>query len=233
MPNRRPQLEIVAPSASPEEAAAVVAALEQFLRDFAPVIVEAAPQANPWQRAALLEATGREPDAPVALGRPGSLGQASGARAPTRHVCVRHQKVSNRPTPSVDPSKRPEPPADANAFRRPSMQYMLLIYTPADPTPSRPSTAAWMSYSQQLQESGAMVAGDGLQGLETATTVRVRDGESLVTDGPFAETKEMLAGYYLIDVARPRRARSAWAAKIPSVGYGSVEVRPVMVFDQG
>ena len=77
-----------------------------------------------------------------------------------------------------------------------------------------------------------MVAGDGLQGLETATTVRVRDGESLVTDGPFAETKEMLAGYYLIDVP-DLDAALAWAAKIPSVGYGSVEVRPVMVFDQG
>ena len=80
------------------------------------------------------------------------------------------------------------------------MQYMLLIYTPVDATPEPAETAAWMSYTQQLQESGAMVAGDGLQGLETATTVRVRDGESLVTDGPFAETKEMLGGYYLVDL---------------------------------
>jgi hypothetical protein len=112
------------------------------------------------------------------------------------------------------------------------MQYMLLIYTPVDAVPEQAETAAWMSYSQQLQESGAMVAGDGLQGLETATTVRVREGESLVTDGPFAETKEMLAGYYLIDVPDLDGAL-AGAAKIPSVGYGSVEVRPVMVFDQG
>ena len=67
--------------------------------------------------------------------------------------------------------------------------------------------------------------------LETATTVRVRDGETLVTDGPFAETKEMLGGYYLIDVPDLDGAL-AWAAKIPNVGYGSVEVRPVMVFDQ-
>jgi hypothetical protein len=111
------------------------------------------------------------------------------------------------------------------------MQYMLLIYTPADPTSEQAGTDAWMSYNQQLQESGSMVAGDGLQGLETATTVRVRDGESLVTDGPFAETKEMLAGYYLIDVP-DLDAALAWAAKIPSVGYGSVEVRPVMLFDQ-
>jgi hypothetical protein len=70
VPNRRPQLEIVAPSASPEEAAAVVAALERFLRDFAPVIVEPAPRANPWQRAALLEGTGREPDGPSPWGDP-------------------------------------------------------------------------------------------------------------------------------------------------------------------
>jgi hypothetical protein len=140
--------------------------------------------------------------------------------------------VSNRATPSVDPSKRPETPADANAFRRLSMQYMLLIYRPVDETPEQAETAAWMSYTQQLQESGAMVAGDGLQGLETATTVRVRDGESLVTDGPFAETKEMLAGYYLIDVGDLDGAL-AWAAKIPSVSSGSVEVRPVMVYDQG
>jgi hypothetical protein len=70
VPNRRPKLEIVAPSASPEEAAAVVAALERFMRDFAPVAVEEAPRANPWQRAALLEGTGREPDAPSPWGDP-------------------------------------------------------------------------------------------------------------------------------------------------------------------
>jgi hypothetical protein len=70
MPNRRPQLEIVAPSASPEEAAAVVAALTQFLRDFAPVIVAAPDKPNPWQRAALLEATGRDPDGPSPWGDP-------------------------------------------------------------------------------------------------------------------------------------------------------------------
>jgi hypothetical protein len=70
VPNRRPQLEIVAPSASPEEAAAVVAALEQFLRDFAPVVVAERPRANPWQRAALLEGIGREPDALSPWGDP-------------------------------------------------------------------------------------------------------------------------------------------------------------------
>lgn len=70
MPNRRPQLEIVAPAASPEEAAAVVAALEQFMRDFAPVVVAEKPRQSPWLRAALLEGTGREPDAPSPWGDP-------------------------------------------------------------------------------------------------------------------------------------------------------------------
>jgi hypothetical protein len=115
------------------------------------------------------------------------------------------------------------------------MQYMLLIYTPVEGGPAPQELAAehprWMQYTQDLQESGALVAGDALQGLDTATAVRVRDDETLVTDGPFAETKEMLGGYYLIDVPDLDTAL-AWAAKIPSVGYGSVEVRPIMVFDQ-
>ena len=70
MPNRRPQLRIVAPSASPEEAAAVVAAVERFLRATAPPAAPAAPQRNPWQRAALLEGTGREPGEPSPWGDP-------------------------------------------------------------------------------------------------------------------------------------------------------------------
>jgi hypothetical protein len=75
-----------------------------------------------------------------------------------------------------------------------------------------------------------MRAGEALQGGDTATTVRVRDGQRLTSDGPFAETKEVLGGYYVIDVP-DLDAALAWAEKIPSVGYGSVEVRPVMVFD--
>ena len=111
------------------------------------------------------------------------------------------------------------------------MQYLLLIYVPTDWTPDPAEGPRWMSYTQELQSSGAMLAGDALDSLDTATTVRVRDTETLVTDGPFAETKELLAGYYLIDVP-DLDAALGWAAKIPSVGYGSVEVRPVMVFDR-
>ena len=113
-------------------------------------------------------------------------------------------------------------------------QYMLLIYSPTEGGPSPEEAQAelprWFEYTQQLQESGAMVAGDALQPVDTATTVRVRDGERLTSDGPFAETKEVLGGYYIIDVA-DLDAALAWAERIPSIGYGSVEVRPVMVFD--
>ncbi|MEA2220623.1 MAG: hypothetical protein QOJ35_3249 [Solirubrobacteraceae bacterium] len=114
-------------------------------------------------------------------------------------------------------------------------QYMLLIYSPTDsartPEELEAEMPKWFSYTQELQESGAMVAGDALEPADTATTVRVRDGETVITDGPFAETKEALGGYYLVDVA-DLDAALAWAAKIPNVGYGSIEVRPVVVFDQ-
>jgi hypothetical protein len=111
------------------------------------------------------------------------------------------------------------------------MQYMLLIYTPAD-TPRDASTyTAYMAFTEELQASGQMVAGDGLEGLDAATTVRVRDDETLLTDGPFAETKEMLAGYYLVDVP-DLDAALGWAAKIPGAAFGSIEVRPVMVYDR-
>lgn len=111
------------------------------------------------------------------------------------------------------------------------MQYLLLIYNPTGEVAEPATHEAWMAYSSRLAQSGAMVAGDGLQGIETAQTVRVRDGETLVTDGPFAETREMLAGYYLIEVP-DLDAALGWAAQMPNVGYGSVEVRPVMVFDR-
>ena len=106
------------------------------------------------------------------------------------------------------------------------MQYMLLIQFPVDED-LHATPEAWTAYTTALMESGAMVSGAGLQGVETATTVRVREGETLVTDGPFAETKEMLGGYYLIDVP-DLDAALAWAAKVPNAPYGSVEVRPLM-----
>jgi hypothetical protein len=111
---------------------------------------------------------------------------------------------------------------------------MLLIYgDPAEAPPAAQSEEQmqrWFQYTQELQESGAMKAGDALQLPETATTVRVRNDETLLTDGPFAETKEILGGYYLIDVA-DLDAALGWPAKMPNNTSGSVEVRPDMTFD--
>jgi hypothetical protein len=111
------------------------------------------------------------------------------------------------------------------------MQYLLLIYIPTEDVPEPATHEQWMDFTRRLGASGAMVAGDALLGTETARTVRVREGEALVTDGPFAETKEMLGGYYLIDVPDLDEALR-WAAQVPNAGYGSIEVRPVMVFDR-
>ena len=117
------------------------------------------------------------------------------------------------------------------------MQYALLIYddptgAPASESPeAQAEFGAWMTYSEDLGNSGAMRGGEALHPPTEATSVRVRGGEALVTDGPFAETKEVLGGFYIIDVP-DLDAALEWAKKIPSVGRGTVEVRPVMVFDQ-
>ncbi len=116
------------------------------------------------------------------------------------------------------------------------MKYMLLLVSdPADePTPADdtfgPYMAEWEAYTQALVDAGAMVAGEALQGAETASTVKVRDGKRIVTDGPFIESKEVIGGYYVIDVA-DLDAALEWAARIPNAHFGTVEVRPVMEFD--
>ena len=86
------------------------------------------------------------------------------------------------------------------------------------------------SFTESIRESGSYVAGDALQPTSTATTVRVRDGKTLVTDGPFAETKEQLGGYYLVDAKDMDEALKI-AERIPSARYGSIEVRPVVVWE--
>jgi hypothetical protein len=110
-------------------------------------------------------------------------------------------------------------------------QYMLSIYVPAEGGPTPEEQAAegplWFQYTEGLRNAGVFVAGDALHDVTTATTVRVRDGETQITDGPFAETKEFLGGYYVIDVPDLDTALEH-AAGIPSVGRGSVEVRPVV-----
>jgi hypothetical protein len=114
-------------------------------------------------------------------------------------------------------------------------QYMLLIYgDPADAPPADQQEAVyaeWLNYTNALVASGAMINGAPLEGTEAAKTVRVRGGDTQLTDGPFAETKEILGGYYLIDVPTIEEA-VALAAKMPNIESGSVEVRPVVVFPE-
>ncbi|MGI9612436.1 MAG: YciI family protein [Acidimicrobiales bacterium] len=116
------------------------------------------------------------------------------------------------------------------------MRYLLLLYSAADagPADGSPEQAAqmpkWFEFSNELSEAGSHLAGEALHGEETATTVRVRDGAPIVTDGPFAETKEVLGGFYMIDVENLDEAKK-WAAKVPLAPYGSVEIRPIMEID--
>ncbi len=110
------------------------------------------------------------------------------------------------------------------------MKYMLLIYN--DPTTWNPADGdkimgEYMAFTQEIMDSGEMLAGDPLQGADTATSVRVRNGTRTTTDGPFAETKEVLGGYYIVDVKDLDRAIEL-AAKIPDARTATVEVRPVM-----
>jgi hypothetical protein len=114
------------------------------------------------------------------------------------------------------------------------MHYLLLIY--GDPSEAPPESQSdeqmqrWFQYTEDLESAGVMKGGNALQMPEAATTVRIRNDETLLTDGPFAETKEILGGYYLIDVP-DLDAALGWAAKMPNITYGSVEVRPVVMFD--
>ena len=113
------------------------------------------------------------------------------------------------------------------------MQYLLLIHDDpqlwADMSDDERNAyfGEYMEYTQALTDAGVYVGGNQLQGTDTATTVRVRDGETLTTDGPFAETKEQLAGYYLIEAESLDEALE-WGARIPSALIGTIEVRPVV-----
>jgi len=111
------------------------------------------------------------------------------------------------------------------------MQYMLLIYGDETIWANMPEAEAkrtmqaYVEYSQALAASGILRGGSELSPVTTATTVRVRNGKTLIADGPFMETKEQLGGYYLIEAANLDEAIK-WAAKIPSAGMGSIEIRP-------
>ncbi len=113
------------------------------------------------------------------------------------------------------------------------MHYMLQFYEtteerakPNDPAQAEAYWGGWNAFIGALAQSGAMVGGNGLQPPEVATTLRVENGTRHVVDGPFADTKEMLAGYVILD-APDLDAALEWAARVPCVTGGSVEIRPV------
>ncbi len=109
------------------------------------------------------------------------------------------------------------------------MKYLCLVYSEEDKLhslPESPKDAECLAYDEKVKASGHWVAGEALQPVRTATTVRVRNGKTSVTDGPFAETKEQLAGFWLID-ARDLDDAIQVAAGIPAARVGSIEVRPL------
>ncbi len=115
------------------------------------------------------------------------------------------------------------------------MQYMALIYDTDDNRNDMPAEerkqllADYATFTEEIKAAGVFLAGDALNPVDTATTIRIRDGKTLTTDGPFAETKEQLGGYYLLECKDLDEALH-WAGKIPTARYGSIEVRPVMVW---
>jgi hypothetical protein len=119
------------------------------------------------------------------------------------------------------------------------MQYLILIYDEqtANPSPEPPDPATWgplmeeyNAYTKMLRDTGRWVAGEALQPVTTATTIRVRDGQTMTTDGPFAETKEALGGFYLVEARDLDEALEIGAA-CPGAKLGSIEVRPIVDFD--
>jgi len=115
------------------------------------------------------------------------------------------------------------------------MRYMLLIYGDESAYPDmseadqQAQLAKWFAYTEEMRNAGVAQQGDALKPTATATTVRDKDGEPLVMDGPFAETKEQLGGYYLLDVADLDEAIK-WAHKCPGAKQGTIELRPIMEF---
>src|SRR5438552_2012824 len=112
------------------------------------------------------------------------------------------------------------------------MKYMLLIYANEGGFQALPKAeaerglAAYQAYTEALEKAGVRVASNRLRPVASATTVRIADGKTNVLNGPYAETREQLGGYYLIDVADLDAALS-WAARCPGASHGVVEVRPV------
>jgi len=116
------------------------------------------------------------------------------------------------------------------------MQFLCLIYEDESIVDGNTEEqnqalfADYMKFTESVKASGNLVAGDALQPTSTATTVRVRNGQKELYDGPFAETKEQLGGYYLLECQSLDEAIEL-ASRIPSAQYGSIEVRPIMMFE--
>lgn len=112
------------------------------------------------------------------------------------------------------------------------MQFMALIYSTegADDVDWPELMAQYGAFGEEAGAAGVLGPGNALQPVSTATSVCVRDGKTHITDGPFAETKEQLGGYYILECKDLDEALK-WAAKIPTSRYGTIEVRPVMVFE--
>jgi hypothetical protein len=117
------------------------------------------------------------------------------------------------------------------------MRYIALIYTDESrdatqtPEQQQATMAAYYAFGDAATKAGVMGTGDALEGTNMATTVRVRNGELMTTDGPFAETKEQLGGFYILNCKDLDEAVK-WAAKIPASEYGSIEVRPIIEFPE-
>jgi hypothetical protein len=117
------------------------------------------------------------------------------------------------------------------------MQYLMLIYTDEATVAKAPAEklqamyGAYYAYTAEVKEKKLYIGGNPLQPISTATTVRVRDGKMSTTDGPFAETKEQLGGYFLLNCKDLDEAIE-YAGKIPGAAWGSVEIRPIRVIPQ-
>ena len=116
------------------------------------------------------------------------------------------------------------------------MQYLLMIYTSEQqdaqrsPAEQEANMGEYFAFTNEVRQAGVMFAGEALHPTTSATTVRVRNGQISSTDGPFAETKEQLGGYYLLNCENLDEAIQ-WAAKIPGARDGSIEIRPIWEFE--
>jgi len=119
------------------------------------------------------------------------------------------------------------------------MQYVIMFYEGAeefavrnDPEKGKANWAAWGAYAEAIAKSGLMRGGEGLQAPSTATVLRMKDGKKHVQNGPYADTKEQLAGFFVLEVPNIEVALE-WAAKSPALAKGAIEVRPVIPPDAG